>query len=103
MLRTRSYLLIRKRNLKHLTFKIRRNFKTRLRQNSFSVGELWLDLPVTAVDASRQLLASYWGTNLKSQLSDQLYAEIGRVEKYHHEMKKILKVFVHGKWNYQRI
>ncbi|MFX6540726.1 OprD family outer membrane porin, partial [Acinetobacter baumannii] len=24
-----------------------------------SVGELWLDLPVTAVDASRQLLASY--------------------------------------------
>ncbi|WP_413772967.1 OprD family outer membrane porin, partial [Acinetobacter sp. MB5] len=25
------------------------------------VGELWLDLPVTAVDASRQLLASYWG------------------------------------------
>ncbi|WP_139101242.1 OprD family outer membrane porin, partial [Acinetobacter baumannii] len=46
-----------------------------------SVGELWLDLPVTAVDASRQLLTSYWGTNLKSQLSDQLYAEIGRVEK----------------------
>ncbi|WP_139102838.1 OprD family outer membrane porin, partial [Acinetobacter baumannii] len=44
-------------------------------------GELWLDLPVTAVDASRQLLTSYWGTNLKSQLSDQLYAEIGRVEK----------------------
>ncbi|MFX6213934.1 OprD family outer membrane porin, partial [Acinetobacter baumannii] len=42
-----------------------------------SVGELWLDLPVTAVDASRQLLTSYWGTNLKSQLSDQLYAEIG--------------------------
>lgn len=46
-----------------------------------SVGELWLDLPVTAVDASRQLLTSYWGTNLKSQISDQLYAEIGRVEK----------------------
>jgi len=46
-----------------------------------SVGELWLGLPVTAVDASRQLLTSYWGTNLKSQISDQLYAEIGRVEK----------------------
>lgn len=46
-----------------------------------SMGELWLDLPVTAVDASRQLLTSYWGTNLKSQLTDQLYAEIGRVEK----------------------
>jgi len=26
-----------------------------------SVGELWLDLPVTAVDSSRQLLTSYWG------------------------------------------
>lgn len=47
----------------------------------FSVGELWLDLPVTAVDASRQLLTSYWGSNLKSQLSEQLYAELGRVEK----------------------
>ncbi len=46
-----------------------------------SVGELWLDLPVTAVDSSRQLLTSYWGVNLKSQLTDQLYAEIGRVEK----------------------
>ncbi|GAA5012448.1 OprD family outer membrane porin [Acinetobacter puyangensis] len=46
-----------------------------------SIGELWLDLPVTAVDASRQLLTSYWGTNLKSQLTDQLYAEIGRIEK----------------------
>ncbi len=38
-----------------------------------SVGELWLDLPVTAVDASRQLLTPrIEGTNLKSQLSDQL-------------------------------
>ncbi|MCH7315193.1 OprD family outer membrane porin [Acinetobacter sp. ANC 3882] len=46
-----------------------------------SVGELWLDLPVTAVDSSRQLLTSYWGTNLKSQISDQLYAEIGRIDK----------------------
>ncbi|MCH7335926.1 OprD family outer membrane porin [Acinetobacter sp. NIPH 2699] len=46
-----------------------------------SIGELWLDLPVTAVDTSRQLLTSYWGAKLKSQLSDKLYAEIGRVEK----------------------
>lgn len=46
-----------------------------------SVGELWLDLPVTAVDSSRQLLTSYWGTNLKSHISDQLYAEIGRIDK----------------------
>ena len=50
-------------------------------QTLLSVGELWLDLPVTAVDTSRQLLTSYWGANLKSQLTDQLYAEIGRVEK----------------------
>nr|WP_202732450.1 OprD family outer membrane porin [Acinetobacter pittii] len=46
-----------------------------------SIGELWLDLPVTTVDASRQLLTSYWGTNLKSQLNDKLFAEIGRIEK----------------------
>lgn len=46
-----------------------------------SIGELWLDLPVTAVDTSRQLLTSYWGTNLKSQLNDQFYAEVGRVNK----------------------
>ncbi|WP_162625990.1 OprD family outer membrane porin, partial [Acinetobacter sp. MB5] len=45
------------------------------------VGELWLDLPVTAVDASRQLLASYWGENLKSKLTDRLDLEVGRVEK----------------------
>lgn len=53
-----------------------------------SIGELWLDLPVTTVDASRQLLTSYWGANLKSQLNDKLFAEIGRIEKYHREMKK---------------
>lgn len=46
-----------------------------------SIGELWLDLPVTTSDASRQLITSYWGTNLKSQISDQLYVELGRVEK----------------------
>ncbi|MQZ30331.1 OprD family porin [Acinetobacter haemolyticus] len=46
-----------------------------------SLGELWLDLPVTTSDASRQLITSYWGTNLKSQISEQLYAELGRVEK----------------------
>lgn len=46
-----------------------------------SLGELWLDLPVTAVDASRQLLTSYWGANLKSQLTDQLNLEIGRITK----------------------
>lgn len=44
-------------------------------------GELWLDLPVTSVDTSRQLLTSYWGTNLHSQITDQVQTEIGRIEK----------------------
>ncbi|PWB15964.1 outer membrane porin, OprD family [Acinetobacter sp. AM] len=44
-------------------------------------GELWLDLPVTSVDTSRQLLTSYWGTNLRSQITDQFQTEIGRIEK----------------------
>ena len=68
-----------------------------------SVGELWLDLPVTAVDASRQLLASYWGTNLKSQLSDQLYAEIGRVTKVSPRNEEDFKKFsftANGKTEY---
>ena len=55
--------------------------KLKYKDNVVRVGELWLDLPVTAVDTSRQLLTSYWGANLKSQLTDQLYAEIGHVEK----------------------
>lgn len=46
-----------------------------------SAGELWLDLPVTTVDGSRQLLTSYWGANLKTQLTDQLNLEIGRITK----------------------
>ena len=50
-------------------------------KTKLNIGELWLDLPVTAVDASRQLLASYWGANLQSQITDQLYAEVGRVTK----------------------
>ena len=44
-------------------------------------GELWLDLPVTSVDTSRQLLTSYWGTNLRSQITDKFQTEIGRIEK----------------------
>lgn len=44
-------------------------------------GELWLDLPVTSVDTSRQLLTSYWGTNLRSQITNQFQTEIGRIEK----------------------
>ena len=46
-----------------------------------NVGELWLDLPVTSLDGSRQLLSSFWGTNLKTQVNDQFYVELGQVEK----------------------
>ncbi|WP_111896290.1 OprD family outer membrane porin, partial [Acinetobacter sp. MB5] len=45
------------------------------------VGELWLDLPNTSADLSHQLLASYWGENLHSQLTDHLGLEVGRVDK----------------------
>jgi len=63
-----------------------------------SVGELWLDLPVTAVDTSRQLLTSYWGANLKSQLTDQLYAEIGHVEKVSPRNEEVFRKFFYFKW-----
>lgn len=45
------------------------------------IGELWLDLPVTTVDRSRQLLTSYWGANLHTEITDQLSIEIGHVDK----------------------
>lgn len=45
------------------------------------VGELWLDLPFTQVDASRQLLASYLGANVDSQITDKLKVQFGRVAK----------------------
>lgn len=50
-------------------------------QSLIRVGELWLDKPITSVDRSRQLFTSYWGTNLQSQINDQLKVEIGRVNK----------------------
>lgn len=46
-----------------------------------NLGELWLDLPFTVVDGSRQLLNSYWGTNLRTQVNEKLQLEIGRVNK----------------------
>lgn len=50
-------------------------------KNQLNIGELWPSLPVTHVDTSRQLLTSYWGTQLKSKLMDQLDLELGRIEK----------------------
>ncbi len=54
--------------------------KLKYDKTEFKIGELWLDLPITATDASRQLLSSYWGGQIKSQLSDKLKLELGRIE-----------------------
>lgn len=55
--------------------------KVKYADNVLRVGELWLDLPVTSVDASRQLLASYLGANFSSKVNDKLNIEVGRVTK----------------------
>ncbi|MHA3103046.1 OprD family outer membrane porin [Acinetobacter sp. ANC 3791] len=55
--------------------------KFKYQNTEVKMGELWLDLPVTTVDRSRQLLTSYWGANMHSQINDDLSAEIGRVTK----------------------
>lgn len=55
--------------------------KLKYNDNVVKVGELWLDLPVTSVDASRQLLASYLGVNFNSKINDKLTLEAGRVTK----------------------
>uniref|UniRef100_UPI00124C4A55 OprD family outer membrane porin n=1 Tax=Acinetobacter ursingii TaxID=108980 RepID=UPI00124C4A55 len=55
--------------------------KLKYDQTELRVGELWPDLPVTAVDRSRQLLASYQGVSLNSKLTDQLSGEIGVITK----------------------
>lgn len=55
--------------------------KLKYNQTELRVGELWPDLPVTAVDRSRQLLASYQGVTLNSKLTDALTGEIGVMTK----------------------
>lgn len=55
--------------------------KLKYDQTELRVGELWPDLPVTAVDRSRQLLASYQGVSLNSKLTNQLSGEIGVITK----------------------
>lgn len=55
--------------------------KLKYNDNIVRVGELWLDLPVTSVDASRQLLASYLGVNINSKINEKLTLEVGRVAK----------------------
>lgn len=50
-------------------------------QMLLKAGELWLDLPITSVDKSRQLFTSYWGTNFQAQVNKNLKIELGRVDK----------------------
>lgn len=53
--------------------------KLKYQDNVIRAGELWLDLPVTTVDASRQLLTSYLGANINSKVNDKLTIEAGHV------------------------
>lgn len=62
-------------------FKRGATFKVAYDQSMLRVGELWLDLPVTSGDESRQLFSSYWGTQFKTQINDQFQLELGRLEK----------------------
>lgn len=55
--------------------------KLKYNDNELRVGELWPNLPVTAVDRSRQLLTSYQGVSLNSKLSDKFIGEIGVISK----------------------
>ncbi|MDC4992356.1 OprD family outer membrane porin [Acinetobacter baumannii] len=50
-------------------------------QTTLRVGELWLDLPVTSVDASRQLVTSYLGANLNTKINENVTLEVGQVTK----------------------
>lgn len=62
-------------------FKYGATLKLGYQYTLLSLGELWLDLPLTTVDGSRQLLNSYWGGNLRSQINDQLQLELGHITK----------------------
>lgn len=56
--------------------------KARYNDTELRIGELWLHLPVTAVDSSRQLQASYLGLRFNQKVNDQFKLELGRVEKF---------------------
>lgn len=60
-------------------FKYGATFKAKYDTTELKVGELFLDLPITAVDTSRQLISSFWGGQLKSKVNDQLQLELGRI------------------------
>ena len=51
-------------------FKYGGTFKLKYDNTEFKVGELFLDLPITSVDTSRQLISSYWGGGANQIQSD---------------------------------
>lgn len=53
--------------------------KLKYDQAELRVGELWLNLPMTTVDTSRQLLTTYQGVNLKFPVMEKLKVELGHV------------------------
>ena len=55
--------------------------KLKYDQAELRYGELWLNLPMTTVDTSRQLLTSYQGVNLTFPVKDQWKVELGHVAK----------------------
>lgn len=55
--------------------------KLKYDQAELRVGELWLNLPMTTVDTSRQLLTSYEGVNLTFPVQEKLKVELGHIHK----------------------
>lgn len=55
--------------------------KAQYKDINVKVGELWLEMPITHVDGSRQLVTSYQGANVNFKASPNLNMELGRVEK----------------------
>lgn len=56
--------------------------KAKYNDSELRVGELWSNLPVTAIDGSRQLIASYQGLQFNHKVNDGLKFELGRIEKF---------------------
>lgn len=55
--------------------------KLKYAETELRYGELWLNLPMTTVDTSRQLLTSYQGVNLTFPIKNKLNVELGHVTK----------------------
>ena len=55
--------------------------KAKYKNAELKVGELWLNLPTTSVDGSRQLFTTFQGAQLNFKATPALNIELGRVEK----------------------